>query len=707
MTRPLTVALLAALAVATAARANAASVVFQGDPVDAASGLPYEILPGQPLVTAGADGRVGSADDQINTALIGDIDVVVRLGNVPAGGIPTPAVERGALATGVAGAPGVGTPIPFHVYLSDGAVSAAQPYGGLLAAADMDGLPVVVLLFADLNGDGVIGPHGGIPTRQVIALRELEPVGRAVALFSAGVASGSIAVTSGGPPGLGMLRVVATAMALTGTYDPAFFGGFVPNGPLISTAQPYLPERDPARVFSQDIGPLEIGGTLNPSPRAAGVPDPARLDLAVPVDGSSPTVDTALAVAGPAVCARLVEIGHGRAAMSLAPGELILADSGARSRRRLRVVAVDRLGNPTTTDTPLAVEVVADGPVEIRPDRDHVQTTERFSVVRGRRPGISVRTRGTGAGTIQVLVDGAVCQRLPVAVQAERGMAADAFVSSAGRADFRTIGEAVAAAVDRNGDGRIAIAVDDGIYRERVRVTRPVEIFGAGAGRTVIDGGGLGPSLALANPAAGATELTATGGSVGISVEAGLAVHDVEARGNVGAGISIAGSGASASACEARDNGTNGVEIAASGVVDGCLSERNVGAGIVVSGSAAVTLQDTTSVGNGGDGIQVGDAPDPVLSRNQCAGNLGTGIRLEHVSGGMLLGNRTSANGDDGLRLNQSDGALVDGNDCTTNGGHGMRIDRSTADFDAAAGAQAAPGNNDVSDNRKGPLLFD
>src|SRR5262249_56053208 len=138
------------------------------------------------------------------------------------------------------------------------------------------------------------------------------------------------------------------------TEGPGCLGGFVRNGPLISTAQPYLPERDPARVFSQDIGPLEIGGTLNPSPRAAGVPDPARLDLAVPVDGSSPTVDTALAVAGPAVCARLVEIGHGRAAMSLAPGELILADSGARSRRRLRVVAGVRLGDPATDHAPLS-----------------------------------------------------------------------------------------------------------------------------------------------------------------------------------------------------------------------------------------------------------------------------------------------------------------------------------------------------------------
>jgi hypothetical protein len=48
-----TVALACALTIGPVSLARAASVVFDGDPIDAGSGQPYEILPGQPLVTAG------------------------------------------------------------------------------------------------------------------------------------------------------------------------------------------------------------------------------------------------------------------------------------------------------------------------------------------------------------------------------------------------------------------------------------------------------------------------------------------------------------------------------------------------------------------------------------------------------------------------------------------------------------------------------
>jgi parallel beta-helix repeat protein len=103
----------------------------------------------------------------------------------------------------------------------------------------------------------------------------------------------------------------------------------------------------------------------------------------------------------------------------------------------------------------------------------------------------------------------------------------------------------------------------------------------------------------------------------------------------------------------------------------------------------------------------VTDSADPTLTGNRIAGNLGTGLTLENTSAGVLTGNSSTGNDDNGLRLNQSNGALIDGNDFSTNGGFGMRIDRSTADFDAAPGAQGAPGNNDVSDNRKGELRLD
>ena len=105
----------AAAGIGAPAPARAASVVFSGDPVDG-GGRPYEILPGQPLVTAGADARLGTADDVVTPGVIGDIDVVVRLGSVPGSGpIPAPAPSRHAVATATAGLRGTGVAIPFAV----------------------------------------------------------------------------------------------------------------------------------------------------------------------------------------------------------------------------------------------------------------------------------------------------------------------------------------------------------------------------------------------------------------------------------------------------------------------------------------------------------------------------------------------------------------------------------------------------------------
>ena len=75
--------LVAALA-AGAARAQAQSAlpVFAGDPIDTATGRPHSILPGLPLILPGRDEVYGTADDVINTSVVGDVDVVVP--HVPA-----------------------------------------------------------------------------------------------------------------------------------------------------------------------------------------------------------------------------------------------------------------------------------------------------------------------------------------------------------------------------------------------------------------------------------------------------------------------------------------------------------------------------------------------------------------------------------------------------------------------------------------------
>ncbi len=688
--------------------ARAASVVFNGDPVDPGSGRPYEILPGQPLVTAGGDGRLGTADDVIDASRVGDIDVVVRLGAVPTGpAIPSPASSRNAIVTATAGLRGAGVAIPFHVYLSDGAAGAGRPYGNLLAAADMNGLPVIVTLFADRDADGVIGPSGKDPRRDVRALSELEPIGTEVALFDgSGQASGMIMATVGGPASRGGITLVATATAFTGAYDPGVFDGHVPTGPAITTAQPFLPERDPARIFT-DVGPLEVDGTLNPRFRAAALPDPkGALPLALSTKSTSPTTDTARAVAGPAVCARLVEPVRGRG-LPAEPPSLTLGTASSAGRLKLVVVAVDRLGNPTDPAPGMTVALVTDGPLLVAPDRDGVPGRENLALTNGKGEKITLQATAAGTGTLRVLVGGALCQSLAVDVRRERDRGgSDAVVAQKGRADYRSLAAATAGATDRNGDGRITVTVADGVYRETVPVTRAIEIYGAGTGRTVVDARGLGAALTVGSTGAIVRGLTASGGTTGIAITVPTTVTGLEARGNVGAGFGLGIGGAATTACVARENGGAGFAItAAPALVAGNSAIDNAGPGIASTASGAGVVIDANVLTlNGGDGVQVASGNAPTVTDNASAGNFGAGITLEDTTGGTVAGNRAAANDGDGLRLNQSDSALVDGNDCSTNHGFGMRIDRSTADFAAAPGTQAAPGSNDVSDNRKGAI---
>ncbi len=706
-------ALLALLVLACPMVARAASVVFDGDPIDPGTGEPYQILPGQPLVTPGPDGYFATADDIVDPGTLGDIDLVLRLGAVTQAGIPDPAKKRNAVFTGVAGPLGIGTPIPFTAYLSDGAVSAAAPYGNLLTAPDMDGHAVIVLLFADRDGDGLIGPSnvkkGKRPENQVRALAELEPVGREVALFSGGIATGSVVVTSGAPLKNKGLTLVGTALAFTGPSDPDFLDGHVPTGPGITTAQPFLPEPDPTR-FMTDPGPLEIGGTLNPEPRAAGLPVPGgALDLALPANGSSPTIDTALALAGAPTCARAVDRKPiGKHKVPAVPRALVLGTEGSARKAKLQIVPVDRFGNHTGPGAQaLTARVSVDGPLTLKPDRDGDPQRETIELNRAKGKSVKLTATGAGTGTLRVTVGGARCQQFAYASRPERNKrGADAIVGGK-RGDFESIAVAVGAAVDTDLDGRITIEVAEGIFRETVLVNRAIELRGSGLGRTVIDAQGLGPALTVQDDDALVDALTASGGTSGISVQNPVTLRDVEAWANLGTGIELTATGATAERCIARANGGDGFRITATATVTDSLSSGNSLAGILVSLATDAVVTDNRLLLNGDDGIVAADANDPIITGNRSGGNFGRGVGISDTVGGLLANNRAAGNHGDGLRVKDSTGMLVDGNDLSGNGGWGMHIRDATADFDAAAGVQSPPGTNDVSDNRLGPVLVE
>jgi parallel beta-helix repeat protein len=483
----------------------------------------------------------------------------------------------------------------------------------------------------------------------------------------------------------------------------------VPNGPGITTAQPFLPERELGRLFrTADMNPVALTYTLNPEPRAAGIPDPAAsLSFALPADGSSPTVDTARAVSGDAMCARLVESARG-GRLGPAPASLSLGTSGSVRRTKLRLVFVDLLGNPTDP-AGLTPKVTIDGPFTMSPDRDGNDRQETLAVRSAKGAAVTIRATGPGQGAVRISLGGAVCQRIALESRVERDRGgSDAVVDLAGHGDFTSIDAAAANATDRNGDGRITIEVGEGIYRETVRLVRPVEVHGAGAGRTIVDARGLGPALVLANSGARASGITASGGTMGVAVQAPVTASGLDAWANIGAGVRVVVAGAEVADCTARRNGGDGFEITAPATLTRNASFDNSVSGIAATSPAPVTMVENQVLANGSSGIEVAGSGSPVLLGNTSVGNLGTGIDLSRTAGGELTGNVASANDGDGVRLNQLNGVLVDANECTGNGGYGIVGSLTTGtDFDDSPGTQPPPGSNDIRENHEGEFTIE
>ena len=289
--------LLCAALVLPAASARAQLAVFDGDPADDVSGVPFSMLPGVPLVLPGADGKFDTSDDVIDTGLTGDVDVVIRTGGTFAGGaIPPPhASVADAPAVVVGGVRiGVGDEAQFQVILSDGLPPSV--YGNPIASDELDLRGTLVFAYGDLDGDGFIGPRAadGDDDLEIERQEVLAPVGRTVGVVTGGVADGTIATSVGAPPSAGGLGVVLSAGVATGSHAYLF-----EDGPWISTMAPAMFPLEQARVIGGEPGEVQ--------PDPIGIVDleleddslfiPATDDptlgsvYAIPLDGSSPTVD--------------------------------------------------------------------------------------------------------------------------------------------------------------------------------------------------------------------------------------------------------------------------------------------------------------------------------------------------------------------------------------------------------------------------------
>jgi hypothetical protein len=384
------------LALASGA-AGVTDPVLTGDPLDPDTGRVAEIVPGAPWIRPGPDGLLGTADDLVFPGTVGDVDLVVRTGlaAVPSA-IPDPSPLTGSVPTGAIAPFGAGMPVPFVVVPSDGLDP--QPYGSPAVPAYLEGMPVFVVAFADLDGDGYVGiTHlDGDSSDASLERAELVPVGRRYVLGSGGGAAGTLAVTAGGPPGA-PLRIAVAAAAYAGDFDPAYRGGIVPNGPAVMTHLPFLPVTDPAAALMPTRLPLrlaESGGRVAMRALPAFEPDPAdpRIGEAftLRLDGSDPSIDVADTVSGAPIRFGVVQRPDPALYLALPtrplrPGldtagqvvpfevlnRIVVADDGGGTPTRVRIVALDQLGNVTAPGAATQVVLRSRGVVRIAsPDAD-------------------------------------------------------------------------------------------------------------------------------------------------------------------------------------------------------------------------------------------------------------------------------------------------------------------------------------------------
>ncbi|HEV7730939.1 MAG TPA: choice-of-anchor X domain-containing protein [Candidatus Binatia bacterium] len=411
--------------------------VLSGDPVDPDTGRAYAILPGVPLLLPQSNGRY--RPPIVDPTRIGDVDLVVRVGHLGIGpAMPQPAaVVPVAIAGG--GHVAEGTEVPFTVLVSDGSAGLGIP----LAGAQMNGIPVIVAAWADLDGDGFIGPTSDDAAGATDDDRELQEttllVGRQVAVLSGGVAEGTIAIWRGAPASAGGLRIVLTALAYVGPFSAGFFEGNLPDGPGLSTMLPFFPRLDPDRIVDGE----GRGGAASPDGRI-DIELEAEFDppvdhpqlgtpFAIPTNGTSPTVDRADIVGGPMTRLRAVrpsvlagypvedDTGLARGAGGVLYEPLTsaaVAADGAGNGTSVRLVPVDILDN-ITDPPPGAVATLIAGP-GLAIGSPNLDGNPAQEVVPVTAAGVEVVLDDAGTGGIDtfldVVADGVPGERLAVRI---------------------------------------------------------------------------------------------------------------------------------------------------------------------------------------------------------------------------------------------------------------------------------------------------
>lgn len=379
------------------------------------------MMPGLPLVLPikGPGEKWTDGPPVITTGLTGDVDLAVRVGShLSATEIPAPAGSPAnpTLFQNVAGGGGSnqGGPTQFTAFVTDG--PGVYPYGAPLAG--LHERPLAVFAYADLDGDGHLGPTDGDGTddNELEKQEALAHVGRQVGQINVDRFKSALAVRIGAPASIGGLRIGLVAGMYTGD-DP---GRLWSNGTPIFTNWPFFPPLDPLSiVYLDEPNPPDPTGPniLLYRPSEFLLPEPSTPDLveafAVHVDGSNASTDQFISLSGPAIGARLFrdvdaanftassrlvarpapdESGLGRTLVK--PAGEIVVESGKSVKFRL--MPVDSLGNIADPDpSGIPARLRAEGGIRIiSPDADGDPFAETLNIDAAKGVTVKLATAG-------------------------------------------------------------------------------------------------------------------------------------------------------------------------------------------------------------------------------------------------------------------------------------------------------------------------
>ena len=379
------------------------------------------MLPGLPLVLPikGPRGLWSDGPPVITTGMTGDVDLAVRVGFFPDDTeVPPPAgsPERPTLLQYVAGGGGTsqGAPVVFTAFVTDG--PGDFPYGAPLAG--LDDRPIAVFGYADLDGDGFIGPTNtdGTIDNEIERQEAIGHVGRQVGQIGVDRFSNQLAVRVGAPASIGGLRISLVAGMYTGDDAEQLWS----DGTPILTNWPFFPPLDPlAIVYMEEPNPPDSTGPnivfYQPSEFLLPAPDTADLveAFALSADGSNPTTDQYLSISGPAVGARLFRdvdaasfsassrLGVRPAPAITGSGRKMVAPVGEVTTKTgrnvsFRLMPVDALGNiadPGPEGVPARITAEG-GLVILTPDADKNPYEETLNVDKARGQVIRLGTDG-------------------------------------------------------------------------------------------------------------------------------------------------------------------------------------------------------------------------------------------------------------------------------------------------------------------------